>query len=87
MEIYNDLGFLLVGMFIGMVVFSLVSLFMFRKSTQSFTENETGVCWHQKEIARTPHGVTMYVLQSSKDCETLVLTRYERDARFYASCK
>lgn len=84
MELYNDLGFLLVGMFIGMVVFSLVSMFMFRKNTQSFTENGTGVCWHQKEIARSTHGVTMYILQSSKDCETIALTRYERDARFHA---
>lgn len=82
MEIYNDLGFLLVGMFIGMVVFSLVSLFMFRKSTQSFVEKETGDVWHQKDIARDTSLRTLFILQSSRDCETIALTKQERNNRF-----
>lgn len=83
MELYNDLGFLLVGMFIGMVVFSLVSMLMFKKTTQSFTEKETGDCWTQRDIARDGHGGTLYILQSTRDCTTLALTRYERDAMFH----
>lgn len=82
MEIYNNLGFLLVGMFIGMVVFSLISIFMFNRETQSFTEKETGDCWRQKDIARDINGTTLYILQSTRDCTTLALTREERNNRF-----
>lgn len=82
MEIYNDLGFLLIGMFIGMVVFSLVSVFMFRKSTQSFVEKDTGDVWHQKDIARDSNLRTLFILQSSRDCQTIALTKEERNNRF-----
>lgn len=82
MEIYNDLGFLLVGMFIGMVVFSLVSVFMFRNSTQSFVEKDTGDVWHQKDIARDSNLRTLFILQSSRDCQTIALTKEERNNKF-----
>lgn len=79
---YNTIGFLLVGAFLGMVVFSLMSIFMFHSSTTGYAEKETGDYWHLKDIARDTSNRTLYVLQSSRDCTTLAVTREELSQRW-----
>ena len=79
---YNTIGFLLVGAFLGMVLFSLMSIFMFHSSTVGYAEKETGDYWHLKDIARDTSNRTLYVLQSSRDCTTLAVTREELSRRW-----
>lgn len=79
---YNTIGFLLLGAFLGMVLFSLMSIFMFRSTTKGYVEKETGDYWHLKDIARDTSNRVLYILQSSRDCTTLAVTKEELSQRW-----
>lgn len=66
---YNIIGFIIVGMFIGACLFTLASVYMYRHNTiAEYVENGTGISWYLKEIVTsTVDNSHVYLMQSTED--------------------
>lgn len=76
-------GFILVGIFIGACLFTLVSIWTYSKSCPSYTEKETDVGWHLKAVAVDAYtGKKLYIMQSTKTAEVLAMDTQGFNNRF-----
>lgn len=76
-------GFILVGMLIGVCLVSLMSIWIYHQSCPNYTERETGVVWHLKTIAKDAFsGKSVYIMQSTKTAEVLAMNMKDFNSRF-----
>lgn len=66
---YNTIGFIMLGMFIGASIFALLSVYMYRHNTiAEYIENDTGIVWYLKDIAKSSiDNSNVYLMESTKD--------------------
>lgn len=76
-------GFILVGMLIGVCLVTLMSIWIYHQSCPNYTERETGVVWHLKTIAKDAFsGKAVYIMQSTKTAEVLAMNMKDFNSRF-----
>ncbi len=81
-SMYEIFGFLLIGIIFGMSLLAFIIKIANKELMVSYVHNITGNVWYQTNVGKSTDGTTYYVLLSSKDCETLVLTKNELDNSF-----
>ena len=78
-----EVGFILVGMLIGVCLVTLMSLWIYHQSCPNYTERETGIVWHLKTIARDAFSnKSVYIMQSTKTAEVLAMNMQDFNSRF-----
>lgn len=78
-----QVGFILVGILIGACLVTLLSLWVYHQSCPCYTERETGDVWHLKTVAADAFsGKAVYVMQSTKTAEVLVMNMQDFNNRF-----
>lgn len=76
-------GFILVGILIGVCLVTLMSIWIYHQSCPNYTERETGVVWHLKTIAKDAFsGKSVYIMQSTKTAEVLAMNMKDFNSRF-----
>ena len=79
----TEVGFILVGITIGVCLVVLMSLWLYHQSCPSYTERETGVIWHLKTVAADAFsGKAVYIMQSTKTAEVLAMNMQDFNNRF-----
>lgn len=65
---YNIIGFILVGILIGLCISTVFSIYLYRVSCPEYIEKETGIIWHLKTVASScVDNAPIYVMESTKD--------------------
>lgn len=80
---YNIIGFILVGIFIGLCISTIFSFYLYKKNCPEYTEKETGISWHLKTVASSiVDNSTVYVMESTKDAHIEAMGKPELNRRF-----
>lgn len=79
----TEVGFILMGILIGVCLVVLVSLWLYHQSCPNYIERETGIIWHLKTVAVDAFsGKSVYIMQSTKTAEVLAMNKQDFDNRF-----
>ena len=79
----TEVGFILVGITIGVCLVVLMSLWLYHQSCPSYIERETGDVWHLKTIAKDAFSSkAVYIMQSTKTAEVLAMNMQDFNNRF-----
>lgn len=79
----TEVGFILVGLTIGVALVVLMSLWLYHQSCPSYIERETGDIWYLKTVAADVFsGKAVYIMQSTKTAEVLAMNMQDFNNRF-----
>ena len=78
-----EVGFILLGILLGVCFISLISLWIYNQSCPYYIERETGVIWHLKTVAADAlSGKAVYIMQSTQTAEVLEMNMQDFNNRF-----
>jgi len=64
----NIIGFIIVGIFIGCCLMTLISIYSYKKNCPDYVETDTGIVWRLKcKATSCVDNKPCYVMESTKD--------------------
>lgn len=77
--VFNPIGILSLGILIGIILFNMIVLFIYRKSEREYVEIETGYVWIMKsrKVRSISTNKRLHVLESTYNGDIIVVDDVE----------